>query len=187
MSLTTETIQTTATVGIHLVRCQPKDHACGPVEYSSSNILVFPLRGVFLHHGGPRERVVADNCHALFFNALVARPEVEWRLDDLAKRVHSSPFHLSRTFRQCTGMPLHRYHLLARMAVALNEVMETSRELTAIALELGFSSHSHFTARFRQTFGMTPSALRSRAKRRQVAELSKILTAGTAARAMVEA
>ena len=98
---------------------------------------------------------------------LAARPEENWTLGELAKRVYSSPFHLARIFRALAGLPLHRYHLRARLAAALREVLDTSRDLTAIGLDLGFSSHSHFTASFRRTFGMAPSALRK----------SRILTA----------
>jgi len=91
---------------------------------------------------------------------LATRPGENWTLGELAKRVYSSPFHLARIFRALAGLPLHRYHLRARMAAALREVLDTSRDLTAIGLDLGFSSHSHFTASFRSTFGMAPSALR---------------------------
>jgi AraC family transcriptional regulator len=104
---------------------------------------------------------------------LAAFPAHDWTLCELAKRVHSSPFHLARTFRRFAGMPLHRYHLLARMSAALDEVLDSARDLTTIGLELGFSSHSHFTATFRRTFGATPSSLRERAS----AQVSKILTA----------
>jgi AraC-like DNA-binding protein len=33
-------------------------------------------------------------------------------------------------------------------------------DLTALAFDLGFSSHSHFSAAFRRAFGCTPSAFR---------------------------
>jgi AraC-like DNA-binding protein len=33
--------------------------------------------------------------------------------------------------------------------------------LTRLALDLGYSSHSHFTASFRRAFGLTPSAART--------------------------
>jgi AraC-like DNA-binding protein len=33
-------------------------------------------------------------------------------------------------------------------------------DLTALALDLGFSSHAHFTSAFRQTYGRTPSEFR---------------------------
>ena len=37
------------------------------MEYGRGDRLVLPLRGVFIRHLGPRERVVADPCSALFF------------------------------------------------------------------------------------------------------------------------
>jgi len=96
--------------------------------------------------------------------ALAAQPGEAWSLNALARSVHSSPFHLARTFRRLAGMPLHRYHLQARLAAALVEVLDSSRELSAIALDLGFSNHSHFTFTFRRMFGATPAALRKEGK-----------------------
>ena len=95
---------------------------------------------------------------------LASQPGEAWTLAALAKRVHSSPFHLARLFRRLTGMPMHRYHLRARLASALGEVLDTRRDLAAIGLDLGFSSHSHFTETFRRAFGATPSVLRNRAR-----------------------
>jgi AraC-like DNA-binding protein len=45
------------------------------------------------------------------------------------------------------------------------------------ALDAGFTSHSHFTARFRGSFGCTPAALRRTARTAEIAELRKIVTA----------
>jgi AraC family transcriptional regulator len=67
MALDTRTAHASALIRLQLVRCQPHDHACGPVEYGRGDLLVLPLRGVFVRHLGPRERVVADPCSALFF------------------------------------------------------------------------------------------------------------------------
>jgi AraC-like DNA-binding protein len=36
---------------------------------------------------------------------------------------------------------------------------ESRGNLTALALELGFASHSHFTDTFRRAFGVAPSAV----------------------------
>jgi len=63
------------------------------------------------------------------------------------------------------------------MAAALDQVVDTSRDLAAIGVDLGFSSHSHFTAAFRTCFGVTPSTLRRSANQRQADELRTILTA----------
>ncbi len=56
-------------------------------------------------------------------------------------------------------MPLHRYLTQLRLSRALSELPHAD-DLTELALELGFSSHSHFSARFRQAFGLTPSEFR---------------------------
>jgi AraC-like DNA-binding protein len=39
-------------------------------------------------------------------------------------------------------------------------------DLTALGLDLGFSSHSHFSAAFRQAYGRTPSEFRESALHR---------------------
>ena len=95
---------------------------------------------------------------------LATEPGERWSLDTLARRVHSSPFYLARTFRRLVGMPLHRFQLQGRMAAALVQVLDSSLELSAIGLEMGFSSHSHFTSTFRRAFGVTPAALRKEGK-----------------------
>jgi len=40
---------------------------------------------------------------------LAHQPERDWNLDELAQRVHASPFHLARSFRATLGEPIHRY------------------------------------------------------------------------------
>lgn len=91
---------------------------------------------------------------------LAAQPEQPWTLERLARRVHSSPFHLARSFGQELGEPIHRYLLRARLARALDAVLDSDEPLTSVALRLGFATPSHFTAAFRRHYGRTPSALR---------------------------
>ena len=57
-------------------------------------------------------------------------------------------------------------------------MLDCGDDLTAIALDAGFASHSHFTARFRSFFGCTPAGLRRLASAAKIAELRKIVTAG---------
>jgi AraC-like DNA-binding protein len=52
-----------------------------------------------------------------------------------------------------------RYQLRLRLVRALAELPHRD-DLAALAYELGFSSHSHFTTAFRTTLGMTPSQYR---------------------------
>jgi AraC-like DNA-binding protein len=56
-------------------------------------------------------------------------------------------------------------------------VLDGDDDLTSIALDAGFASHSHFTARFRGFFGCTPAALRRTASASRLADLRKIVTA----------
>jgi AraC family transcriptional regulator len=81
-------------------------------------------------------------------------------LSDIAREVQSSVFHLARTFKARTGFSLHSYRNQLRLRSALERLREPGTDLTGIALDLGFSSHSHFTETFRRSFGRTPSAVR---------------------------
>jgi AraC family transcriptional regulator len=81
-------------------------------------------------------------------------------LDDIARSAGASVFHLARVFRKRTGFSLHQYRNQLRLRVALEQLEDAKTELSTLALDLGFSSHSHFTETFRRTFGRTPSSLR---------------------------
>jgi AraC family transcriptional regulator len=79
-----------------------------------------------------------------------------WTLAELAAEVRGSPVYLTQVFQQVEGMPLYRYQLRLRLARAL-DLLESFDDLTALSLELGFSSHSHFSAAFRVVYGRTPT------------------------------
>jgi AraC-like DNA-binding protein len=91
---------------------------------------------------------------------LATRPSQSLSLSELARTVASSPFHLSRVFREEVGMPIHQYVLRLRLALALERLAQGEVELSSLALELGFSSHSHFATTFKRTFGAPPSSFR---------------------------
>jgi AraC family transcriptional regulator len=109
--------------------------------------------------------------------AVLAHPDRKWNLDALAALACVSPWHLAHVFREEAGASVYQYVLRARLAKALDAVLDTDTDLSAIAHKAGFASHSHFTARFRALFGMTPVALRRGASRRAAAEVRKIVTA----------
>lgn len=79
-----------------------------------------------------------------------------WSLAEIAAEVGVSPVYLTQVFAQVEGVPLYRYQLRLRLARAL-DLLGSYDDLSALGLELGFSSHSHFTATFRQTYGRTPA------------------------------
>lgn len=108
--------------------------------------------------------------------AVAVAPERKWSLAQLAAIARLSPWHLAHVFREEIGIPVHAYVLRARLSKALAAVLESDAGFTDIALDAGFASHSHFTARFRALFGITPAALR-RGHGRPPEELRKIVTA----------
>lgn len=79
----------------------------------------------------------------------------------LARAVGVSRSRLCRAFRRATGTTLHAYRDALRLRQAL-EVLPGCSDLTALALDLGYASHSHFGAGFRRAFGLTPSEARAR-------------------------
>ena len=80
----------------------------------------------------------------------------------LARRFDCSPFNLSRTFHITTGVTLRRYLSRLRATIAAHHLVRGATDLTALALDLGYTDHSHFTNAFREEFGMAPSHFRAR-------------------------
>jgi AraC family transcriptional regulator len=109
--------------------------------------------------------------------AIAVAPSDKWSIAKLAKIANLSPFHLCHVFRQMVGTSIYDYVLHERLAHSLNAVLDCGDDLTAIALDAGFASHSHFTARFHSFFGCTPAALRRATTATRAAELRKIVTA----------
>ncbi|MGD8496065.1 MAG: AraC family transcriptional regulator [Gemmatimonadales bacterium] len=94
-------------------------------------------------------------------------------LEEIAAAVDCSVFHLCRVFRDETGTTIHRYRHQLRLRRSLELVAEPDSDLTDVAFQLGFSSHSHFTAAFRKAFGTTPSEFRRAPSSRRVRELGE--------------
>jgi AraC-like DNA-binding protein len=103
----------------------------------------------------PAHRDLADAAQA-FLAREFARP---LSLGDIADAVGASAFHLCRVFRAVTGVTLHQHREQLRLSAALERV-EDGDDLTVVALDLGYSSHSHFSAAFRRAYGRTPSSFR---------------------------
>jgi AraC-like DNA-binding protein len=92
---------------------------------------------------------------------LASSPGEAHSLAALATRIGASPFHLSHVFRSAMGVSVHRYLVRLRLAAALERLARGDSSISALALDLGFSTHSHFTAAFRRAFGATPREVRA--------------------------
>ena len=83
----------------------------------------------------------------------------------IAAEVGVSPVYLTQVFQQVEGLPLYRYQLHLRLARALDRLGEDI-DLTRLALDLGFSSQSHFGAAFKRAYGQSPLQFRRATKGR---------------------
>ncbi len=88
-----------------------------------------------------------------------------WTLSQIAAEVGVSPVYLTQVFQQVEAVPLSRYQLRLRLARAL-DLLNRYDDLTSLSLDLGFSSHSHFTAAFRQAYGRSPREFQRAARLR---------------------
>lgn len=102
------------------------------------------------------------------------------RLEHVAAAAGTTPAYLTTLFRQLEGQPLHKYLVRLRVVRALAELPHTA-DITRLAADLGFASHSHFTAVFRRAVGCTPSSYRASAQpSRAIAGSRARLTIGAA-------
>jgi AraC-like DNA-binding protein len=77
-------------------------------------------------------------------------------LEELGRAVGCSPFHLSRTFSTATGMTIPQYTRQLRLERAAELLKSGKFNVTEAALEVGYSSLSHFSQAFHETFGCCP-------------------------------
>jgi AraC family transcriptional regulator len=97
--------------------------------------------------------------------ALASDLSRRWTLAEIAAEVGGAPVYLTQVFQQVEGLPLYRYQLRLRLARAL-DLLAQYDDLTTLSLDLGFSSHSHFSAAFREAYGRSPSEFRRTALHR---------------------
>jgi AraC family transcriptional regulator len=147
------------------------------IDETALQLITAVLEAAFAQQGMPRKRRRngTDADHADRTEAaksyLASRLSERVTLDDVARAVYVSPFHMARIFQQRTGAPLHRYLTRLRLRASLERLADGAHDLTELAIELGFSSHSHFTDAFRREFGRTPSEVRRDASRRMFREM----------------
>ncbi|MCM1057634.1 MAG: helix-turn-helix transcriptional regulator [Firmicutes bacterium] len=88
------------------------------------------------------------------------RKDEKLTLSDLSQKFGYSEFHVSRKFRELSGMRFRDYLRYRKLAFALKEVRDTKRGLLEIGLDHGFASQEAFTRAFKEAYGITPGKYR---------------------------
>jgi AraC family transcriptional regulator len=81
-------------------------------------------------------------------------------LAELAQAADMSDFHFSRLFRKATGQAPSQYFIQLRMDEARRLLLNSQMSIIDIALEVGYSSPSHFAHLFKRHAGVTPGEYR---------------------------
>lgn len=90
---------------------------------------------------------------------------------EIARSLDTSPFHLAHVFRTEVGVSVHQYLLQLRLVTALARLREGEPDLSKLALELGFSHHSHFSSLFHRAIGYSPRDVRRMLTASSIADL----------------
>lgn len=94
-------------------------------------------------------------------------------LEDLASYSQYNRTYLSTLFKNMVGINFHEYLTRIRFQHALFDLASSSRNLTEIAVNNGFSDLKSFSSRFKETLHMTPTEYRSRIMPDHVADRLK--------------
>jgi AraC-like DNA-binding protein len=86
-------------------------------------------------------------------------------LSEMAMLVGLSPSHFAKKFRLSTGFSLQRLVNRRRVLASMPLLQANTLPLVQVALDLGFSSQSHFTRLFSGLTGMTPAKYRKQFRR----------------------
>jgi AraC-like DNA-binding protein len=104
------------------------------------------------------ESLTADRRIAIAIDGLLRVPTLEADTATLAARAGLSVSRFQHLFKATTGVTVRRFRLWARMRRAIAMAI-AGATITHAALEAGFSSPAHFSAAFREMFGMAPTQL----------------------------
>lgn len=83
------------------------------------------------------------------------REEEPVSLEQLAKDIHISKFHLIREFKREIGMTPHQFHIQNRIRKAQSK-LQKDENIAAVAVGMGFYDQSHFNKSFKKIVGISP-------------------------------
>jgi AraC-like DNA-binding protein len=109
---------------------------------------------IYLKSKADHEAIIAARD---FINSRVADPP---DLSEIARAVGVNEFKLKHGFKEMFGSTLFGYLTEKRLHLATLLLKDTSKPLSTIAEELGYSSPQHFSSQYKNRFGKSPSEIR---------------------------
>ncbi len=154
-------------------QAQPLWYQCKALELAVTFLLQPPPEKEIIWTR--RERIAQERVEQVIF-LLKQNLAVPPSLEDLGRKIGCSHFYLSRSFSTHTGKTITQYLRQLRMDKAAELLRGGGHNVTETALEVGYSSLSHFSAAFHETFGCCPGLypLKTPTQRARGSDLSKI-------------
>lgn len=137
----------------------PLDYELGGRDHRVMELILDEIEAaprLLLHVPLPRDRRLAQLCERL-----IASPSSPATLDGLARDIHVSGRTLARMFHREVGMSFGEWLRRMRLLLSLPR-LAAGASVIEVALEHGYDSPSAFTAMFRKTLGVSPTAYSNR-------------------------
>lgn len=140
----------------------PRDTICGKLQFES---LVLDLLAQILSRSfpirpgrGSRRQSAVDEAVDILREEWSAPPTIA----ALARRVGLNECYLKAEFRQRTGLSIGEFVRKLRMEKALELIESGECSILQVALSVGYSNPSHFSAAFKRFYGRLPSCYLAR-------------------------
>ncbi|EBT2498118.1 TPA: helix-turn-helix domain-containing protein [Salmonella enterica subsp. enterica serovar Muenchen] len=101
------------------------------------------------------ERSMKNSYSEKIYKMMISDISKKWTLKICAQTLHTSVSTLKRKL-DAEGSSFRKIYLDARMSVSLNLLRTTSKNISTIAAESGFTSCSNFSTTFVKYYGVTP-------------------------------
>lgn len=85
-----------------------------------------------------------------------------FRLEDMARSLHLSPYHLSHLFKEATGISITEYMAARRIHQAVRLLTTTGKPVSWIAEAVGLTNTSYFCKLFKSHMGIAPHQYRKK-------------------------
>lgn len=94
---------------------------------------------------------------------IIDAPENVFLIEDMAKSVGISPYHMIRQFKNVCGLTPHQFQIQCRVRKG-QKLLEEGKSVTEAAYATGFCDQSHFDRCFRKIVRLTPNAYKQSVK-----------------------
>ena len=125
----------------------------------------------FLHHyQTSSDDALLDETFEAIKSYIDANLEQSLSLEALAQKTNRNSSYLSRGFKKKYGLSPSRYIFNKRVHLS-KQLLDEGKDITQIALELGFCDQSHFYKAFKSIFSITPNEYKQMKRRYEDAPL----------------